>query len=163
MVVTLTANPCFLVRQHSKFGNGKARTASPCYFWAMNPTATQSSWLRSQATALTATGTDFLVTILLKELAGIWYVASNATGALCGAVVSFLLLRHWAFQRHDQRWHGQAVRYVIASGLSLVLNTSGVWMLTETFDIQYIVSKVAMAVFMGLTVNFLMFKHFVFR
>ncbi|MBK9016019.1 MAG: GtrA family protein [Saprospiraceae bacterium] len=125
--------------------------------------ATKTSWLRSQAAALTATGTDFLVTIGLKELAGLWYVASNATGALCGAIVSFALLRHWAFQRHDQRWHGQAVRYVLASGLSLVLNTSGVWLLTEAFDIQYVISKVIVAVLMGLTVNYLMFKHFVFR
>ncbi len=119
--------------------------------------------MRSQAAALTATGTDFLVTIGLKELAELWYVASNATGALCGAIVSFALLRHWAFQRHDQRWHGQAVRYVLASGLSLVLNTSGVWLLTEAFDIQYVISKVIVAVVMGLTVNYLMFKHFVFR
>ncbi len=129
----------------------------------MKNTAIKTSWLRSLAVALTATGTDFLVTIGLKEVAGLWYVASNATGALCGAVVSFVLLRKWAFRRHDQRWHGQAVRYVLASGLSLLLNTAGVWFLTETFDIQYIVSKIVVAVFMGLTVNFLMFKYFVFR
>jgi putative flippase GtrA len=123
----------------------------------------KSSWLRSQAAALTATGTDFLVTILLTEVFGAWYVASNATGAFCGAVVSFLLLRHWAFQRHDQQWRGQALRYVLASGLSMVLNTGGVWFLKEVFDIQYIVSKTVVATFMGLTVNYLMFKHFVFR
>ena len=129
----------------------------------MIESAAKSPWLRSQAAALSATGTDFLVTIGLKELAGLWYVASNATGALCGAVVSFLLLRNWAFKRHDQRWHRQAVRYAIASGLSLVLNTFGVWLLTEAFDIQYIVSKIIMAVVMGLTINYLLFKHFVFR
>ena len=130
----------------------------------MKPTAiAKSSWLRSQAAALTATTTYFLVTIGLKESAGLWYVASNASGALCGAIVSFLLLRNWAFQRHDQRWHGQAARYVMASGLSLVLNTAGVWFLTEIFDIQYIVSKTIMAVLMGLTVNYWMFKHFVFK
>lgn len=123
----------------------------------------KSSWLRSQAVALTATSTDFLVTIGLKELTGLWYVASNATGAFCGAITSFLLLRKWAFKRHDQRWHGQAVRYTIASGISLLINTGGVWFLTETFDIQYVVSKTVVAVAMGLTVNYLMFKHFVFK
>ncbi|MCF8246503.1 MAG: GtrA family protein [Saprospiraceae bacterium] len=124
--------------------------------------AAKSPWMRSQVAAVLATGTDFLVTIGLKELAGLWYVASNATGAFCGAVVSFLLLRNWAFKRHDQQWHGQAVRYVLASGLSLLMNTGGVWFLTETFDIQYIVSKTIVAIVMGLTVNYLMFKHFVF-
>ena len=143
--------------------NRKARTGSPCYFWAVNPTDTKSSWLRSQAVALSATGTDFLVTISLKELAGLWYVASNATGAVCGAIVSFVLLRKWAFQKGGAAWHGQALRYAIASGLSLALNTAGVWFLTETFGIQYVASKTAMAIFMGLTVNYLMFKYFVFR
>lgn len=113
--------------------------------------------------ALSATGADFLVTIGLKELAGLWYVASNAMGALCGATVSFLLLRNWAFQRKDTQWHGQAVRYVIASGLSLLLNTAGVWLFTGTFGIQYVVSKTGMAILMGLTVNYVMFKHFVFQ
>jgi putative flippase GtrA len=126
-------------------------------------TATQSSWLRSQAVAIAATTTDFLVTIGLKEFAGLWYVASNATGAFCGAVVSFLLLRNWAFQRNTTKWHGQALRYVIASGLSLMLNTAGVWLLTELFDIQYVISKTMLAVLMGLTVNYWMFKQFVFK
>ncbi|MCC6723066.1 MAG: GtrA family protein [Saprospiraceae bacterium] len=126
-------------------------------------TAAKSSLLRSQAVAITATTTDFLVTIGLKELAKLWYVYSNATGALCGATVSFLLLRNWAFQRNTTKWHGQALRYVIASGLSLLLNTGGVWLLTELLDIQYIVSKTLVAVLMGLTVNYWMFKHFVFK
>jgi putative flippase GtrA len=126
-------------------------------------TGPESSWLRSQGVAITATSTDFLVTIFLKEVAGVWYVASNALGAFCGAVVSFLLLRNWAFKRHDEHWHGQAVRYIIASGMSLLLNTGGVWLLTELLDIQYIVSKMIVAVLMGLTVNYWMFKHFVFK
>lgn len=125
--------------------------------------ATKSAWLRSQGAALLATGTDFTVTISLKELTNLGLVVSNATGAFCGAVVSFLLLRNWAFKRHDQRWHGQAVRYIVASAMSLVLNTSGVWLLTEVFGIQYIVSKTLVAILMGLTINYLLFKHFVFR
>jgi putative flippase GtrA len=121
------------------------------------------SWLRSQAVALTATGVDFLVTIFLTELAGIWYVASNATGAFCGAVVSFMLCRNWAFNRRDRRWHFQAFRYACASGMSLLLNTGGVWFLTEAFCISYVVSKIIIATLIGVTFNFLMFRYFVFR
>ncbi len=139
------------------------RSSRPCYLCAVNTTSTKTSWLRSQATALTATTTDFLVTIGLKEWAGLWYVASNATGAFCGAVVSFLLLRNWAFQQNQAAWHGQAVRYALASGMSMLLNTGGVWFFTEVFDIQYIASKTGMAILMGLTVNYWMFKHFVFK
>ena len=122
----------------------------------------ESSWLRSQIAAFTATSTDFIVTIGLKELVGLWYVAATATGAFCGAVVSFLLLRHWAFKRNDHRWPGQALRYVTVSGTSLLLNTSGVWYLTEVFDIQYVVSKTIVAAVIGVSINYLLFKHFVF-
>jgi putative flippase GtrA len=126
--------------------------------------STKTTWLRSQATALTATATDFLATVGLKEMAGLWYVAANATGACCGAVVSFLLLRNWAFQQNHAAWHGQAVRYATASGTSLLLNTGGVWALTELLGNQYfIVIKTLVAVLMGLTVNFWLFRHFVFK
>lgn len=136
----------------------------------MNTTSTKNSWLRSQATALTATATDFLVTIGLKELSLLPLYASNLTGAFCGAVVSFLLLRNWAFNRKAAKWHGQVVRYGIASGLSLGLNTAGVLLLTalignqtSILGIEYFIPKIIMAILMGLTVNYWMFKHFVFR
>jgi len=121
------------------------------------------SWVRSQMAALSATGTDFLVTILLTEVFGVWYAWSNATGAFCGAVVSFLICRRWVFNVRRRHWHRQALRYALASGLSLVLNTSGVWLLTENLGISYIFSKMIVATFTGLAINFLMFRYFVFK
>jgi putative flippase GtrA len=139
------------------------QTCHPSYFWAVKTAIAKSSWFRSQAVAITATSVDFLVTISLKEFAGLLLAVSNGTGAFCGALTSFLLLRHWAFKRHDQRWHGQAVRYALASGLSILLNTGGVVLLAKVFGIQYVVAKTLVAILMGLTVNYLMFKYFVFR
>lgn len=129
----------------------------------MKTAIAKSSWLRSQAVAITATSVDFLVTIGLKEFAQLLLSVSTGTGAFCGAVTSFVLLRQWAFQRHDQQWHGQAARYILASGLSILLNTGGVLLLTHVLGIQYIISKTLVAILMGLTVNYFMFKYFVFR
>jgi putative flippase GtrA len=121
------------------------------------------SFRRSQITSVLATSVDFSLTIFLTEFLHLLYKYSTAVGAFCGAVTSFLLCRHWAFQRKSERWERQAGRYVVASGLSLLLNTWSVIFLTETFDIQYVVSKIIAAVFWGLTVNFLLFRYFVFR
>lgn len=129
----------------------------------MKTAIANSSWLRSQAVAITATSVDFLVTIVLKEFFGFLLSLSTGTGAFCGAVTSFVLLRKWAFQLNDNKWHWQAVRYVLASALSILLNTGGVLLLTHVFGIQYIVSKTLVAILMGLTVNYFMFKYFVFR
>lgn len=122
-----------------------------------------TSWVRAQGAAIAATAVDFSATILLTEIAGIYYVWSNAVGAFCGAVISFLLCRHWAFKRSDKRWTSQALRYALASGLSIYLNTLGVWLITEAWDLPYVWSKIIVASFIGLTVNFLSFRYFVFR
>ena len=121
------------------------------------------SWFRSHLVSVTATGVDFFATIFLTEALRIWYVASNVTGALTGGVVSFCLCRIWVFKRRDQRWHFQAVRYAFAICLSMILNTVGVWSLTETFHISYVFSKIATATVVGVTFNFFMFRYFVFR
>ncbi len=122
-----------------------------------------TSWLRAQGTAIAATSIDFLLTALLTEIAGLYYVWSNAAGAFGGAVISFLLCRHWAFKRSDKRWTWQAMRYALASGLSIYLNTLGVWLITEAYDWPYLWSKLIVAAFIGLSVNFLSFRYFVFR
>ncbi len=121
------------------------------------------SWFRSHVASVTATSVDFMFTIFLTEIAGLWYVMSNALGASAGGVVSFNLCRLWVFNRRSQRWHHQAARYVLSIGLSLTLNTLGVWFLTETFHISYVISKVISAVAVGVSVNFLMFRYFVFK
>lgn len=121
------------------------------------------SWFRSHVASVTATSVDFMLTIFLTEIVGLWYVMSNALGAAAGGAVSFTLCRLWVFNRRSQRWHHQAFRYVLAICLSLTLNTLGVWFLTETFHISYVVSKAFTAAAIGVTVNFLMFRYFVFK
>ena len=122
-----------------------------------------ASWFRSHVASVTATAMDFMVTIFLTEVAAVWYVLSNALGATAGGVVSFLMCRRWVFNQRQSHWKGQAVRYVLAICLSLSLNTLGVWFLTETFDISYIISKILTAGAVGVTVNFAVFRYFVFR
>lgn len=121
------------------------------------------SWFRSNVASILATAMDFIVTIFLTEVVSLWYVLSNILGASAGGVVSFTLCRLWVFNRRAGRWHHQAFRYVLAICLSLSLNTLGVWFLTETFHISYIVSKIFTAGVVGVFVNFLVFRYFVFK
>lgn len=122
-----------------------------------------ASWFRSHVASISATSVDFGVTIFLKEIIGLWYVAANAIGAVAGGAVSFIICRRWVFNRKNEGWKGQAFRYVLASGLSAILNTGAVWFLTENFEISYIVSKIIAAVIIGVTINFALFRYFVFK
>ena len=121
------------------------------------------SWIRSQFVSVTATGVDFLVTIFLTEVVKTWYVAATMSGAIAGGVVSFILCRAWAFNRRNQIWKYQMLRYAMAISLSMTLNTLAVWFMTENFHIPYIYAKIMAAALVGLTVNFLVFRYFVFK
>lgn len=71
--------------------------------------------------------------------------------------------RMWVFNKRDAKWQHQAFRYLIAVLLSIGLNTLGVWFLTETFNMQYVMAKVIIAIIIGVSVNFFMFRYFVFK
>jgi putative flippase GtrA len=126
-------------------------------------TGWKASWWRSHAAALAATAMDFGLTVGLTEWTKIWYVLANGIGAAAGGTTSFLICRHWVFRRTDGAWQGQAWRYALASLLSMMLNTLGVWSLTEGFAMPYVLSKAVVATGMGVSVNYLVFRNFVFR
>lgn len=117
----------------------------------------------AQVAAIIGTAIDFLVVIFLTEVLGMWYVASNACGAAAGAISNFLLGRYWVFDAKEDKIYTQASRYVLVAIGSLVLNTLGVYLLTEFFEFHYIYSKVFVAIFIAITYNFLLQKNFVYK
>jgi len=121
------------------------------------------SLARSQITAVIATVSDFAMLVFLTEVVGIYYVASTAVGAFIGAVISFLLGRFWAFVAPDGNFVHQIIKYAAVSGGSLGLNSAGVYLMTDFGHLPYPISKVIIAVSVGLTYNFFLHRYFVFR
>jgi putative flippase GtrA len=117
---------------------------------------------RSQMASLTATLVDFSSMIFLVQVGHVWYVAATATGAFIGAVVNFMLGRHWSFTAKDGAIRGQAIRYAAVSAASLVLNTLGVYLLTGYLEIPYAISRVITASLVGVLFNFPLHRRFVF-
>ncbi len=121
------------------------------------------TFVKAQTAAAAATVLDFIIYIMLVELLGLWYVASAAISALFGAVCNFLLGRHWCFYATDGHLSKQGMRYIIVSAGSLLLNTAGIFMLTETFAVHYLWSKVIIAVAVAVFYNFPLQRYFVFK
>jgi putative flippase GtrA len=125
----------------------------------------QTGWFRFfkfQVTSFTASLVDFLMTVLLVELTGLWYLIANIIGVVSGGVTNFFLNKSWTFRSKNVLVHKQAFRYLHVWTGSLLLNTSGMYVLTSMLNIDYIISKIFVSFAVGLGFNFPMQKKYVF-
>ena len=121
------------------------------------------SFVRSQMSSFMATCVDYGVFIIASRFLGVFYVWASGIGAVFGAIVSFLLGRNWAFRRKDGKFTHQAIRYIIASTMSIFLNVNGIYFFTEYFGIADYISKIIVSLLVGVFFNFLMFRYFVYK
>lgn len=122
-----------------------------------------TSFFRSQVASILASITDIGSLFLFTEYGGIHYLISTALATACGAVVGFLIGRHWAFKRTDKGLGWQATKYGLASLVILVFNVVGMYLLTDLMGMQYMWSKVIVSIIVGFCVSFPMFRYWVYR
>ena len=106
---------------------------------------------------------DFSVTVILKELAGSWYLLASVLGTISGGIVNFTMNRRWVFSARDKKLQNQAVKYILVWFGNLVLVSAGVFFLTHYGGISYLVSKIAVSVIVGFFYNYTLQKRFVFK
>jgi len=122
-----------------------------------------TSFFRSQASSAVATIFDFGSAGLLHYLLSFHYAIASPIGNIFGAIISFYLGRNWAFKRKDGKISHQAIRYTITSLSSAFINTTGIVFLTESFGVDPGWSKAIIALLVGASFNFLMFRYFVYK
>ena len=120
-----------------------------------------SLW-RAQATSILSSTTDYTVFLFL-QYCGAFYVISTIGGAICGAIVSFNLSRNWAYKSTEKKIQTQAFKYACASGFSLLMNVAGMILFVEQFKINEEISKLIVAIVVGLFINFPIYKYWVFK
>lgn len=120
-------------------------------------------FLKAQLSSLIATAVDFTITIVLKEVFGLWYVLANVTGVTCGGITNFIINKDWVFTGSEKAVRIQAQRYFLVWSGNFLLNASGVWAITQTGMLSYISAKMVVSFIMAFTYNFFLQKHFVFK
>ena len=121
------------------------------------------SFTRSQLSAFIATLFDYGILILCVELFHLHYSYGVALGAAGGAMINFFLNRHWSFEAHEEKLSGQLFRYFIIATGSLLLNTAGVYLLTEFVGLYYLVSQIFTSMSVGLLYNYPLHRFFVYK
>lgn len=120
-------------------------------------------FIKAQLSSLTATAVDFLLTVLLKEFFGVWYVIANILGVIAGGVTNFYINRDWVFNGDENELRRQATRYFITWCGNFLLNAFGVWLLTQYGHTNYIVSKIVVSLIVGWSYNYVLQKNYVFK
>ncbi|AMM51701.1 hypothetical protein TH61_11620 [Rufibacter sp. DG15C] len=121
------------------------------------------TFLKAQTAAMIATGIDFLVTIVVVETLGFWYVLGTMVGTISGGLFNFTVNRKWVFQPEGKSARAQAAKYIMVWLGSMLLNAAGVYLLTQYTGLVYVISKVVTTIFVGVGYNYHLQKKFVFR
>ncbi|KAF5032079.1 GtrA-like protein [anaerobic digester metagenome] len=122
-----------------------------------------ASFIRYNIVAGLATATDFLILVLFTELFKFWYLCSAVTGAVSGGVVSFIFERNWAFNKRHGNIYKQTLKYSAVWIGSILLNTIGLYLQVEYLHLHYILSKIIVAVLIGVGFNFFTHRYFIFN
>jgi len=129
----------------------------------MNQKKNLKQFFRYNVVALFATTLDFSLFIILSDIFQIWYVLSTFISAFIGGVVAFFLERNWTFVSKDGKISHQAIKYLIVWIISILLNTSGLYIIVEYTNIEQVISKVIVSVTVGIGFNFLTHNLLVFK
>ena len=120
-------------------------------------------FLKAQFSSLTATAFDFAFTILFIEIIEFNYMIATSIGAIAGAVTNFGINKFWSFNKSKGVIKKQGLRYAFVWIGSITLNVTGSNLLINVFKMQYVFSKIAIALLVGLTFNYTLQRYYVFR
>ena len=120
------------------------------------------TFFKAQASSLTASASDFLITALCVSIFGLWFVAGSIIGTFSGGVVNFYINRNWVFNAGLKNIYPQVIRYILVWLGNLLLVTLFVYLLTRFLNLNYLLSKMAVSIVMGLSYNYYMQKQFIF-
>ena len=128
-----------------------------------NPRKISTLFAFAQIAAMAGTAVDFAFFFFLNNVVGTWYILANVIGSIMGAITNFMLGRYWVFDSTKRKIKNQAFRYFIVSAGSLLLNTVGIYVVTEYFGVNSNWSKIIVSILVGVTYNFILQKNFVYK
>lgn len=131
-------------------------------------------FMRAQLSAQVATVTDFLLSILLNQFAGVYYVYATLAGSIAGGLVNCIINYKWTFRTDDCSPIHVLFKYILVWIGSIGLNLWGTYLLTEFLMIQdgllrfhpstaFITSKVIIAIMVAVLWNYNLHRTFVFK
>jgi len=120
-------------------------------------------FFKAQVSAFSSTVVDFSTALVGVELFNINYLPGSVAGNIAGGITNFYLGRNWVFGKGVKSTGHQAVRYLLIWLGSMLLNSSGVYLLVEYAGLNYILGKCIMSLLVSVTFNYFSHSYFVFK
>jgi putative flippase GtrA len=120
------------------------------------------TFIKANIASLVASLCDYVVTIIAVQFFAVNVVVAGITGTICGGVINFLIGRHWVFVANQAKASRQAKRYFLVWSGNLVLNATGMYVLTK-IGVNYIVTKLVTSILVAVAYNYPCQKGYVFK
>ena len=121
------------------------------------------TFVKAQLSAQVATLVDFLVSLLLAEVLGMYYVVASFLGALIGGLVNCGVNYRWVFNAEGLKKKYVVLKYFAVWTGSILLNTLGTYSLTELSGQYFLIAKALVAVCAAVLWNYQLQRLFVYR
>ena len=122
-------------------------------------------FMKAQLSAQIATVIDFLITILLVKLFGVYYLYATFIGSVVGGMVNCVINYEWVFKAEDcKKIHVGLKYFIVWGGMLYALICSGVNGLLGyyVYDV-FILSKITVALLVAFFWNYYLQRVFVYR
>ncbi len=122
---------------------------------------------KAQISAFLGGITDYSIMVFVTEVFHVPYTISIAIGGIIGAIVNFSLNKQWTFRSKNSSYknsfYKQILKFVLVVFNSIVLKSSGTYLITTFLNIDYKISRIIVDLFVSILFNFRLQKNWVFK
>ena len=122
---------------------------------------------KAQLSAFIGGITDYFFMIFFTEVFHLHYTISIAIGGVIGAMVNFSLNKAWTFRSSTNKYKNsmlqQLLKFILVVFNSIVLKSSGTYLITTYFNLDYKISRIIIDLFVSLAFNYTLQKFWVFK
>jgi putative flippase GtrA len=120
-------------------------------------------FFRAQLSAFVGGLSDFGIYTFCYKVLSFSPAFSNVISGSLGAIVNFVINRYWSFNNTTAPLGQQLGKFVIVVAGSIVLKSSGIYLLDERLNLHPLICKVIVEIVVSLGFNYTMQRFWVFK